>query len=196
VVVLETDPVVRKCVTKCYPDGRTLSLLVVEEKLIEMSLTYCWSWNYDRIREEKDKGANVRFKYWEKGGLDVGLTYFGTYLLGKMFTLNFEKVSASNLLRPEDWRDKVNNEISFPTVKIEKIHFEDGYSLEEKQNNYLRDIMFEDVIKHLVDHERKKDLVMMLQEDATKYCGSVGAISAVRSLVCGWLSEIRSLKIT
>jgi hypothetical protein len=165
------------------PDGRTLSLLVIEEKLIEKSLTYRWSWNYDRIREEKDIGANSRFKYWEKGGgLDVGHTYFGTYLLGKMFTLNFEKVSASNLLRPEDWRDEVNNEISFPTVNIENIHFEDGYSLEEKQNNYLRDIMFEDVIEHLVDYERKKVLGR--------------ATSVVRSLACGWSSVIRSLKIT
>jgi hypothetical protein len=134
--------------------------------LIEKSLTYCWSWNYERIREEKDKGADIRFKYWEKGGLDVGLTYFGTYL-GKMFTLDFEIVTTSNLLlRPEDWQDEINNEISFPIVNIEKIDFQEGYSSDKKQNNYLRDIMFEEVVEHLVDYERKK-VVGVLQDVKT-----------------------------
>jgi hypothetical protein len=32
IVVLETDPIVKKCVIKRYPNGRTLTLLVVDEK--------------------------------------------------------------------------------------------------------------------------------------------------------------------
>jgi hypothetical protein len=65
--------------------------------LVEKSLTYRWEWDYERIKEEEDKGGDVSFKWWKKGGLDVGLIYFGSYLIGKMFTLDFEKCRDVNL---------------------------------------------------------------------------------------------------
>jgi hypothetical protein len=69
IVVLETALEVIKCVTKRYSDGRTLSLLVVDEKLAEKSLTYSWKWDFEKIMEEKEKGVSgVTFKYWEKEG--------------------------------------------------------------------------------------------------------------------------------
>jgi hypothetical protein len=52
-----------------------------------------------------------------------------------MFTLDFEKNATSSLLRPEDWRDKINNEISFPIINVEKIDLQDGYSSNEKRAN-------------------------------------------------------------
>jgi hypothetical protein len=79
----------KKSVTKRYPDGWTLSLLVVDNKLVEKSLTFRWDWDYDLIEKEKEKGKGVSFKFWTKGGLEVSLTYFGSYLFGKMFTLDF-----------------------------------------------------------------------------------------------------------
>jgi hypothetical protein len=50
----------------------------------------------------------VSFKYWVKGGLDVGHSYFGSYLFGKLFSL--EKVTDTNLVT-EHWQDKVSNDI-------------------------------------------------------------------------------------
>jgi hypothetical protein len=88
-VVLETDPNVLKSLTKRYTDGRTLSLLVVDNKLVEKSLTFHWDWDYGLIEKENKKGTGVSFKYWAKGGLEVSLTYFGSHLFGKMFTLDF-----------------------------------------------------------------------------------------------------------
>jgi hypothetical protein len=75
-VILETKPKERKSITKIYPDGRTLTLLVIDDKLVEKSLTFCWDWNYELIREEKERGKTVSFKFWKKGELEVGLSYF------------------------------------------------------------------------------------------------------------------------
>jgi hypothetical protein len=41
-VVLETSPKVKKCNTKRYPDGRTLSLLLVDEVIIKKSVAFSW----------------------------------------------------------------------------------------------------------------------------------------------------------
>jgi hypothetical protein len=49
-----------------------LSLLVVDDKLVNKSLTFCWDWDYNLL--EKEKGKSVSFKYWAKGGLEVSLT--------------------------------------------------------------------------------------------------------------------------
>jgi hypothetical protein len=81
-----TDPNVKQSLTKRYPDGRTLTLLVVDDKLVEKSLTFRWDWDYDLIEKDKEKGKGASFNYWAKGGLEVSLTYFGSYLSGKMFT--------------------------------------------------------------------------------------------------------------
>jgi hypothetical protein len=56
VVILENNPKVKKSVTKWYHDGHTLSLLIVDEKLQEKSLTYRWEWDYDLLlRQQKEK---------------------------------------------------------------------------------------------------------------------------------------------
>jgi hypothetical protein len=55
----------------------------------------------------------VSFKYWEKGGLEVSLTFFGVYLIGIMYTLDFEKIAPEKLC-PEDWRDEIENGILLP----------------------------------------------------------------------------------
>jgi hypothetical protein len=60
IVVLKTKRNVKKLVTKRYPDGLTLSLLVLNDKLVEKSLTFCWDWECKLIREEKEKRKSVR----------------------------------------------------------------------------------------------------------------------------------------
>jgi hypothetical protein len=63
--VLETEPKVKKSIVKQYPDGRTLSLLVVE-KLVEKSLTFRWDWDLNQVSRGK-KGKSINFKCWANG---------------------------------------------------------------------------------------------------------------------------------
>jgi hypothetical protein len=116
IVILSKDPV-KNAITKRYPDGRTLTLVVDNNKLVEKMMTYRWEWDYEKVREEKYKGETVSFKYWVKGALDVGLRYFGTYLFGKTVALDFSKTN----LVAEDWRAEVGNDIAFPLVDIKKL---------------------------------------------------------------------------
>jgi hypothetical protein len=116
-VVVLSKPPVKKAITKKYLDGHTLTLVVNDDKLVEKMMTFGWDWDYKKVREEKEKGATVSFKYWAKGGLDVGLSYFGTYLFGKTIALDFSKVTNTNLVA-EDWRAEVSNDMAFPLVNI------------------------------------------------------------------------------
>jgi hypothetical protein len=186
VVVLEDSPQVKKVVTKRYPDGRTLSLFLVDEKIVEKSLTYRSDFNLVAMKAEREKGGLVTFKYWQKGGLEVSLTYFGPCLVGKMFTLNFEKISPS-ILRPEDWRDEIANDIAFPTVNVDKIPLSEGYSSEEKENPYLAGIMYADILQLIVDDENRKadDRLVVVVDDEVAcvkcdFCGDTP---------CVWLVE-------
>jgi hypothetical protein len=62
VVVLETEPVVKNLVAIRYTDGLTISLLLVDKKLVENSMTFALEWDYEVVKEEKKKGAGVRFE--------------------------------------------------------------------------------------------------------------------------------------
>jgi hypothetical protein len=93
---------------------------LIDDKLVEKSLTFCWDWDYELIREETEKGKSVSFKFWKKGGLEAGLSYFGTYLFGKMFTLNFSKITTTNIVA-EDWCGEVAYNIAFPMVNVKKV---------------------------------------------------------------------------
>jgi hypothetical protein len=46
-------------VTTRYPDGQTLSLLVVDDKFVEKSMTFGLEWDFEEIKEQKEKGAEV-----------------------------------------------------------------------------------------------------------------------------------------
>jgi hypothetical protein len=75
-----------------------VSLLIEDDQLLEKSLIFSWPWDYDLIEKENENGKSISFKYWEKGGLEVGLTYFKTYLVGKMYTLEFCKRTVASLV--------------------------------------------------------------------------------------------------
>jgi hypothetical protein len=53
---------------------------------------------------KEKKGKSINFKCWANGGLEVQLTYFGDYLIGKMFTIDFALVTSK--LVAEDWQDE------------------------------------------------------------------------------------------
>jgi hypothetical protein len=77
------------------------------------------------LREEKEKGETVSFKYWVKGGIDVGLVILGVTFLEKPFSLDFSKVTDTNLVA-EDWRDEVSNDLASRWLIFKKIRLESG----------------------------------------------------------------------
>jgi hypothetical protein len=96
VVVLSSTPTVKITITKRYPDGRVLSLLVEENKLLEKMMRFNIDWDYDMLEEEKEKGKSIRLRSWRKAGLEISLTNFGFFLVGKMImfeTSNFKPSS-------------------------------------------------------------------------------------------------------
>jgi hypothetical protein len=52
VELLETSPRMVKAITKKYDDGRILSLHVVDDVVIEKSLTYALTWDYTLLKKE------------------------------------------------------------------------------------------------------------------------------------------------
>jgi hypothetical protein len=186
VEVLRKDPV-KKAITKRYPDGRTLTLVVDDDQLVEKMMTYRWEWDYDKVREEKNKGESVTFKYWVKGPLDVGLSYFGTYLFGKTVAFDFAKVTGTNLVA-EDWRDEVQYDIAFPLVNIKKIRLESGFSVDEKENPFMKSLMHDMVVDALAKHENTMAASERLRAEARGRENSV-LCSLCGENPCFWIQE-------
>jgi hypothetical protein len=147
--ILETDPNLVESITKKFEDGRSLSLHVVDGNVIEKSFTYSWAWDFEAIRREKDKGAKVKFKWWKKDGIEVDMTYYGSYLVGKMVTLTAAGRAKYPHYYPDDWHDELEKEIAFPIIDITKIELEDGYSAEETENQKMSDYVNEDIMEAL-----------------------------------------------
>jgi hypothetical protein len=212
VVVLETFPKVKKSVTKRYPDGRTLSLLLVDEKMTEKSMTFGWTWDYVELRRQKEEGAGINFQYWEKAGLEMNLTLFGTYLVGKMFTLDFARVTNSNLRPVEDWRDEIDSDIAFPMVDPKKVVMQDGFSANEKENLYMRSLMHVEVVDALSNHEsenkkkaaaasvssteEQEEGVKKQEEGVKKQEGGVTPCTFCGDIPCVWLGEHDNVVMT
>jgi hypothetical protein len=157
-------------------------------------MTFGWEWDFEEIKEEKEKGAEVSFKYWGKGGLELGLTYFGTYLVGKMFTLDFSKVKKGSI-SAEDWRDEVDSDIDFPMVDVNKVKLKQGFSPTEKENPQMCSIMHGEVILALSKYENKTDRelhaktehnIVPASDDDTP-CALCGDIP------CVWLGELGNI---
>jgi hypothetical protein len=133
--------------------------------LVEKSLAFHWDWDNNLIEKEKEKGrGGVSFKYWAKGGLEVSLTYFGSHLFGKMFTLDFCKVTNTNIVA-KDWRDEVVDDIAFPMVDVKTIRLEEGFSPDEKDNPFMKKLMHDMVVDALVNLHKTKDNVSQIGSD-------------------------------
>jgi hypothetical protein len=151
-VVLERHPNVVKAVTKRYDDGRELNFTLVDDKIVQKILTYKTRFDWAEVKRQKEKGKVVNFQYWEKNGLEVGLTFFGSYLISKSFVLTADKILDKNLI-PDDWQDELDNEIPFPTVNIGRLVMKVGYSSEKIENDYFRDLMTEELLSELAVYE-------------------------------------------
>jgi hypothetical protein len=158
VVVLSNSPTVKKTITKRCPDGRVLTLLVEDDKLLEKSMTFNVDWDYDVLEKELDKGSSISFNHWEKAGLQVALTFFGDHLVGKMITLDFLIQKVKNLVL-EDWRDELEHDIAFPMVDLKKIVFEEGFAKGEIENPFMRDLMHDMVMHSLLKKKEEAKLV-------------------------------------
>jgi hypothetical protein len=170
VILLSRNPTVKKTITKRYPDGRVLSLLVEDEKLLEKSMTYKVNWDYDELEKEKHKGNSISFNFWEKAGLEVSLTYFGDHLVGKMVTLDFLKQTVPNLVL-DNWRDELDYDISFPMLNFKKMIFEEGYCKDEIENPFMRDLMHDMVVHSMTEEENRQETKLVgSKEDEDEDC--------------------------
>jgi hypothetical protein len=169
-IILQTEPTERKSVTKRYPDGCVLSLLVEDDRLLEKSLTFHLPCDYNLIEEERKKEKSITFGYWEKGGLEVSLTFFGSYLVGKMYTLNFGKLTVASLVL-DDWRDELTYDIAFPCVDVTKINTKRGFSPDEIENPFMKELMHDMVMQSLAKHQENKKIVTTSgEEDSGSDC--------------------------
>jgi hypothetical protein len=184
VVVLSSQPTVKKTITKRYPAGRVLSLLVDDDKLLEKTMTFNVDWDYDLLEEEKEKGNSISFKYWQKAGLEISLTYFGFFLVGKMITLDFLTQPIPGLVL-EDWRDELDHDIALPMVNFKKLVFEEGYCREEVENPFMKDLMHDMVVKALL----KRDDEKLVTFHGKKGIVENGQCDYCLEVPCVWLDE-------
>jgi hypothetical protein len=169
IVVLQTNPTEKKTLTKRYLDGRVLTLLVEDNRLLEKSLTFYVRWDYRRIEEEKKEGRSISFMYWEKGGLEVALTFFGSYLVRKMYTLDFTRQTVPNLVL-DDWKDELTYDIAFPMVDLKKITLKQGFSSDEIDNPFMKNLMHDMVMHSLSKNQKKEMVVTSIEKDSGNDC--------------------------
>ena len=143
----------RKSVTKKYKDGRSLSMLVVNDEILEKHMTYKMQWDLVEMRKvfEKGEGA-VSFKYWEKRGLSVLKSFYGTHLVGLMMTLDYTRVTHPKV-KCETVEDELEYDIDFPMVDVRKLPMLDGYSSSQSDNVLLGSIMHRRIVGALLKFE-------------------------------------------
>ena len=67
---------------------------LVNGAIVDKHMTYKVSWDLEVMKKEQEKGADgVSFKYWELIGLAVLKSFYGNYLVGLMFTLDYAKIT-------------------------------------------------------------------------------------------------------
>ena len=192
-----TPPVVvgtnKKLITKKYWDECSLTMSLVNGEIVEKHMTYNKPWDLDAMKKEQEKGADgVSFKYWEKRGLAVLKTFYSTYLVGLMFTLDYTRVTHPNI-KCEIVEDELDYDIDFPTVDVGKLTMEDGYSSEQKENKKLGSIMHCRIVGALLkfEEDNKKQ-----SEDGAKFVNRKRKVEedGIQCDVCGerpcmWSSE-------
>ena len=180
-VVLEWEPRVIKSVTKRYPDGRILTLLIDNDDCVEKSLSYKWKWNMIRLKEEAVSGASINFEEWEEGGISVSLTYFGTYLVGKTWTVDLQHPSCE-YMRFKMWQVEIDNDVDFPRIDLKTVHVKPGYTSTEKDNPDLARLMKDDIMKmiekydYIVHEENSKETIF---KAPCEFCGDTPCIFLV-----------------
>ena len=199
---IETHPVCRvdlvlgengdkQCVTKKYPDGRSLTMSLVNGEIVEKHMTYKVLWDLEAIKKERDDGADgVSFKHWDLRGLAVLKSYYDTYLVGLMFTLDYSRVTHPKI-KCEKVEDELEYDIDFPTVNVGKLTMEDGYSSLQKENLNLGSIMHRrivDALTRLKKNESSEDGAELVVRKR-KAEEDVPQCDACVEKPCVWISE-------
>ena len=149
VQLLEVDNAEAKLVTKRYPDGRSLRLFVIDGVVFEKEMTHNIIWDLEKLKQEQKKGADcVSFQFWESGGLTIGKTLFGTYLIGLEVRIDYTLVTKPNV-RSEKVQTELDNDVPFPRVNPKKIKMQEGYRPEQKRNPGLKSLFNDAVFEAL-----------------------------------------------
>ena len=149
VQLLEVDNAEAKLVTKRYPDGRSLRLFVIDGVVFEKEMTHNIIWDLEKLKQEQKKGADcVSFQFWESGGLTIGKTLFGTYLIGLEVRIDYTLVTKPNV-RSEKVQTELDNDVPFPRVNPKKIKMQEGYRPEQKRNPGLKSLFNDAVVEAL-----------------------------------------------
>jgi hypothetical protein len=181
----------KKFVTKRYPDGRTLSIVVVDDDIVEKHMTYKIKWNLDAMEKEQEKGATgVSFKYWEKRGLAVVKSYYGTYLVSLLITLDYTLVTHPNI-KSETLQDELDYDTDFPMVDVTKLAMEDGYSSKQRDHDKLASIMHGRIDDALAKFKKIKATNggVFLPEKKRKAEEAVHRCESCGELPCVWTTE-------
>jgi hypothetical protein len=163
IVVLETHPEVRKAVTRKCSDGQVLSLNAVSDKIVEKMMTCKVSFVCEEPKKQKEEGAKVSFEHGEKNGLEVNLTHFGGFLVGKMFVLLAAKLVNKTII-PDDWREESDNQVAFPVVNMRTLAMKEGCSADETENEHMHVIVQEEIILFLANWESVENVVAEEEE--------------------------------
>jgi hypothetical protein len=138
-------------------------MLVVDGVIVEKDMTYKMLWDLEAMEKEERKGADgVSYKHWEKGGLSVRKSYYGTYIVGLMFTLDYALVTNAKV-KCETLQDELDYDIAFPMVNVRKLTMEDGCSSKQNQNPEASSIMHERIVDALKTFKKEgKELVSVV----------------------------------
>jgi hypothetical protein len=157
VELLETTPERVKCITKSYQDGRTLSLHVVDDVILAKRMSFPIRRDPNVMKEERRKGGQVSFKWFERNGLEVRLTYYGTYLVSSTYSLNKKCKEIFPQLFPDDWHDELESDIPFPFVNLDKVELQDGYSADMYENERMAGFFEEDILDGIWRNDEKEN---------------------------------------
>jgi hypothetical protein len=194
ICVLETMPKKVLTATKRYED-RTLTLHVVDDIIIEKFMTCSVPWDYEGMLTEKGTGAKVSFKWYEKDGYEVDLTYFGSFLVAKMFILTEKCKVALPHLFAADWHEELESDYYFPLLDIKMIDLQDGWSATQMDNPGMVECWHADIVSELFSYQHQKlDTTVVYEEEMARSPNSSVACEHCRQMPCIWIRNMEAVR--
>jgi hypothetical protein len=145
-------------VQKAFPDGRRLTLYVVDDKVTGKMLVTNPAWDMEQIQLQKQIGAEVRMRYGKCNGMNVGITYFGRCEINRHYSLEREDLTKRQIstMMPDDWGDEVRGDPIFPKMSAEDmLHM--VLQGDDLNNSQTRQKLEFDVLDALAEYEEQKD---------------------------------------
>ena len=160
-------------------------------------MTYEIVWDIEALIIEKEKGGTVNFKYWEKGGVGISYSFFGTYRIGVMYTLDYTMVTNPRV-KSEDIDTELNNDIDVPMVDVRDITMKDGFDSERLDSPVINSIMHEAVDRAIDGYESKRkedrrtkgeEAMLLAEEEEKKKIVETTRCDFCNECPCMWISE-------